>query len=246
MSVLAEFELTFGGDNFLDPAAQRAGLVLLGSLLAVVPPHPHEHAAHAQPEGAVVAGQHHDRAACTSTTSCRASCSCSLRVPARAPARQPLGRARRRRLRHRRGAHARRVRAVAAPRGRLLGRGGPPGPSTRWSSPRPSAGCCSWASCRSRPTPASSPSSLTILAAFAIAVVNVAKGKYVLGVVSMLVPVVGVVSAAAPREARVSVGPPALHAGQPQARALGEALRPLHPPLPALPGPDRGRPTGPL
>jgi hypothetical protein len=33
VSVLADLELTFGGDNFLDPASQRAGLVLLGSLL---------------------------------------------------------------------------------------------------------------------------------------------------------------------------------------------------------------------
>ena len=33
MNVLADIELTFGGDNFLDPAAQRSGLVLLGSLL---------------------------------------------------------------------------------------------------------------------------------------------------------------------------------------------------------------------
>jgi hypothetical protein len=29
----AQFELTFGGEHFLDPAAQRAGLVLLGSLV---------------------------------------------------------------------------------------------------------------------------------------------------------------------------------------------------------------------
>jgi len=33
VNVLADVELTFGGDNFLDPAAQRSGLVLLGSLL---------------------------------------------------------------------------------------------------------------------------------------------------------------------------------------------------------------------
>jgi hypothetical protein len=33
VNVLAELELTFGGDNFLDPAAQRSGLVMLGSLL---------------------------------------------------------------------------------------------------------------------------------------------------------------------------------------------------------------------
>ena len=33
MNVLADLELTFGGDNFLDPAAQRSGLVMLGSLL---------------------------------------------------------------------------------------------------------------------------------------------------------------------------------------------------------------------
>jgi hypothetical protein len=33
VNVLADLELTFGGDNFLDPAAQRSGLVMLGSLL---------------------------------------------------------------------------------------------------------------------------------------------------------------------------------------------------------------------
>ena len=33
MTVLADLELSFGGDNFLDPAAQRSGLILLGSLL---------------------------------------------------------------------------------------------------------------------------------------------------------------------------------------------------------------------
>jgi hypothetical protein len=33
VTVLADLELSFGGDNFLDPAAQRSGLILLGSLL---------------------------------------------------------------------------------------------------------------------------------------------------------------------------------------------------------------------
>ncbi len=33
MSVPADLELTFGGDSFLDPAGQRSGLIMLGSLL---------------------------------------------------------------------------------------------------------------------------------------------------------------------------------------------------------------------
>ena len=81
------------------------------------------------------------------------------------------------------------------------------------------------------------------LAAFAIAVVNALKGKYVFAVVSMLIPVVGARHRPAPRQARVGLGPQALRAGQPQARAGGEALRAPHRPLPALSDSVAGAPT---
>ena len=72
-------------------------------------------------------------------------------------------------VRHRRRAHARRVRALAAPRGRLLGGGGPPvgrrgGDRRRWSA----AWCCS-AFCRWPPTTASPVIVLSVLATLALA-----------------------------------------------------------------------------
>ena len=53
----AEIVLEFEGESFLGEQGARAGLILLGGDAAVVPVHPHERPADAQPEGAVVAGQ---------------------------------------------------------------------------------------------------------------------------------------------------------------------------------------------
>ena len=115
---------------------------------------------------------------------------------ARAPAGQPLVRAHGGGVRHRGGTDTRRIRALAAPRGRLLVRGGTP--LRRRCRDRGGRRRAPAAGLPARtPTDGSAPAAIIayVLLNLAICGVAVFKGKVVMGVAGILFPLVGFIGA---------------------------------------------------